>query len=156
MTTYDRYRVLWPDHLGLARGKYLPARIAAKGTGHCASAFALGYDRSLVPAPGSYLLEGLKDVWATMDPDTIKPSWEDDRTAVAVATSISKARRTPLPPGMRCKRRSPTGLISATRSRSASNWRRTSSNPTETEAGSVGKHLARWSTERVRDPIPAA
>jgi len=85
MTTYDRYRVLWPDHLGLARGKYLPARIAAKGTGHCASAFALGYDRSLVPAPGSYLLEGLKDIWATMDPDTIKPSWEDDRTAVAVA-----------------------------------------------------------------------
>lgn len=85
MTAYDRYRVLWPDHLGLARGKYLPARLVEKGTGHCASAFALGYDRSLLPAPGSYLLEGLKDVWATMDPDTIKPSWEDDRTGVAVA-----------------------------------------------------------------------
>lgn len=85
MNAYDRYRVMWPDHLGLARGKYLPARLAEKGTGHCVTTFALGYDRSMIPAPGSYLLEGLKDVWATMDPDSIKPSWEDDRTGVAVA-----------------------------------------------------------------------
>ena len=85
MTDYDRYRVLWPDHLGIARGKYLPARIAGKGTGHCVTTMALGYDRSLIPAPGAYLLEGLKDVWATFDPASIHPSWEDNRTAVAVA-----------------------------------------------------------------------
>ena len=85
MTDFDRYRVLWPDHLGIARGKYLPARIAQNGTGHCASAFALGYDRSMVPAPGSFLLEGLRDVWATLDPASVHPSWEDDRTGVAVA-----------------------------------------------------------------------
>ncbi|MEM9204529.1 MAG: glutamine synthetase, partial [Actinomycetota bacterium] len=85
MTDFDRYRVLWPDYLGIARGKYLPARKAHDGTGHCVTAFGLAYDRSMIPAPGSYLLEGLKDVWATLDPASIHPSWEDDRTGVAVA-----------------------------------------------------------------------
>ena len=81
---YDRIRVLWPDHLGLARGKYLPARLAENGTSHCASTFALGYDRSLIPAPGSYLLEGLRDVVSSYDPAQVRPGWEDDRTGVAV------------------------------------------------------------------------
>lgn len=80
----DRVRVLFPDHLGLARGKYLPVHLAPNGTGHCASLFGLGYDRSMIPAPGSYLLEGLIDVHSTLDPNTLRPSWEDDKTAVAV------------------------------------------------------------------------
>lgn len=84
MTEYDRIRVLWPDHLGIPRGKYLPARLAERGTAHCASTFALGYDRSMIPAPGSYLLDGLKDVLSTFDPDDVRPGWEDDRTGVAV------------------------------------------------------------------------
>ena len=69
MSDYDRIRVLWPDHLGLARGKYLPVHLADRGTGHCVTTFALGYDRSLIPAPGAYLLEGLPDVVASFDPD---------------------------------------------------------------------------------------
>ncbi len=81
---YDRIRVMWPDHLGLPRGKYLPARLAHKGTNHCVSTFALGYDRSMVPAPGSYLLEGLRDALSTFDPAQVHPGWEDDRTGVAV------------------------------------------------------------------------
>ncbi|WP_420639971.1 glutamine synthetase family protein [Candidatus Poriferisocius sp.] len=84
MTNHDRIRVLWPDHLGLARGKYLPLHLADRGTGHCISTFALGYDRSLIPAPGAYLLEGLPDVVATFDPDDVRPSWEDDATGVVV------------------------------------------------------------------------
>ena len=85
LTGRDRVRVMFPDHLGLARGKYLPAQLAPKGTGHCATLYGLGYDRSMIPAPGSYLLEGLIDVDATMDPATLRPGWEDDITAVAVA-----------------------------------------------------------------------
>lgn len=81
---YERIRLLWPDHLGLARGKYLPAHLAEQGTNHCVSTFALGYDRSLIPAPGSYLLEGLRDIHASFDPATVRPGWEDDRTGVAV------------------------------------------------------------------------
>ncbi len=76
---------MFPDHLGLARGKYLPTHLASKGTGHCATLYGLGYDRSMIPAPGSYLLEGLIDVHATMDPATLRTGWEDDNTAVAVA-----------------------------------------------------------------------
>jgi hypothetical protein len=29
---FNRLRVLWPDHLGLARGKYVPASLAEHGT----------------------------------------------------------------------------------------------------------------------------
>ena len=84
MAEYERIRVMWPDHLGLPRGKYLPAAIAERGTGHCATTFALGYDRSLIPAPGAYLLEGLIDVHSTYDPSSVRPGWEDDVTGVAV------------------------------------------------------------------------
>ncbi len=84
-SVYERIRVLWPDHLGLARGKYLPAHLAEEGTNHCVTTFALGYDRSLIPAPGSYLLEGLRDVHAHYDPADVRPGWEDDRTGVVVA-----------------------------------------------------------------------
>lgn len=84
MSEYDRIRVLWPDHLGIARGKYLPIRLAERGTNHCVSTFALGYDRSMIPAPGSYLLEGLRDVKATFDMADVRPGWEDDRTGVVV------------------------------------------------------------------------
>ena len=85
MDGIQRVRVMFPDHLGLARGKYLPEHLAARGTGHCATLYGLGYDRSMIPAPGSYLLEGLIDIHATLDADTLRPSWEDDITAVAVA-----------------------------------------------------------------------
>jgi glutamine synthetase len=81
---YDRIRVLFPDHLGIARGKYLPARLAHKGTGHCTALFGLSYDRSMVPAPGSFLLDGLPDFESNFDPDRVKQGWEDDNTGVAV------------------------------------------------------------------------
>ncbi len=81
----DRVRVMFPDHLGLARGKYLPTHLAERGTGHCTALYGLGYDRSMIPAPGSHLLEGLIDFHATMDSASIRQGWEDDATAVAVA-----------------------------------------------------------------------
>jgi glutamine synthetase len=95
LNAYERIRVMFPDHLGLPRGKYLPPHLVERGTGHCASLFALGYDRSMIPAPGSYLLEGLIDVHATLDPATVRPGWEDDRTAVAVADLAMDGRPYP-------------------------------------------------------------
>jgi glutamine synthetase len=77
--------MLWPDHLGLARGKYLPAKHAPAGSGFCVTTFGLGYDREISDVPGAYMLEGLKDVHASIDLDSVHPSWEDERTAVAVA-----------------------------------------------------------------------
>ena len=79
---YKRIRALFPDHLGLARGKYLPANLAAKGTRHCITLFALGFDRSMVPAPGARLLEGLPDVDLSINMDDVRPGWELDTGVV--------------------------------------------------------------------------
>jgi glutamine synthetase len=85
MTTFDRIRVLWPDHYGLARGKYLPMRLAERGTSHCVTTFGTQYDKTIIPAPGSGLLEGLPDVHAAYEPSQVRQGWEDDRTGVVVA-----------------------------------------------------------------------
>ncbi len=75
----QRVRVLWPDHLGLARGKYIPARLAARGVRHCTGVWALGYDRNMTPGtPGSNLDSGLPDMDATFDVADIRPGWEPD------------------------------------------------------------------------------
>lgn len=76
MTDYHRIRALFPDHLGLARGKYLPAHLAHKGTRHCLSTFALEFDRTMVPAPGAKLLEGLPDCDLTFPMSEVRPSWD--------------------------------------------------------------------------------
>ena len=98
MTDWDRIRVLWPDHLGLARGKYLPARCAHKGTNHCVSVFALGYDRSMVPAPGAYLLEGLPDMHVSFDYADLRKGWEDDATGVVVGDAHMHGEPHPVSP----------------------------------------------------------
>ena len=76
MSDYQRIRALFPDHLGLARGKYLPAHLAHKGTRHCLSVFALNFDRSMVPAPGAKMLEGLPDCDLVLSMNEVRPSWE--------------------------------------------------------------------------------
>jgi len=85
VSNFERVRVLWPDHFGFARGKYIPMRRAQHGARHCITTFALGYDRSMVPTPGAMLLEGMPDMHAVFSLDDLRPSWEDDRTAVVVA-----------------------------------------------------------------------
>ncbi len=81
----DRVRVLWPDHLGLARGKYVPARLAEDGVRHCTGTWALGFDRDMTPyTTGSGWEVGLPDMSATFDASAIKPGWEPN-TRVVVA-----------------------------------------------------------------------
>jgi glutamine synthetase len=83
--SFDRVRVLWPDHLGLARGKYVPASLAVNGTHHCTGTWSLGYDRSMTPGTvGSFWDEGLPDFDATYDMADLRPSWEPG-TRVVVA-----------------------------------------------------------------------
>jgi glutamine synthetase len=83
--TFERIRVLWPDHLGLARGKYVPAHQVARGLRHCTGVWALGYSREMVPgAPGSHFFEGLPDMCARVDETAIRPGWEEG-TGVVVA-----------------------------------------------------------------------
>ena len=75
-TIYDRIRVLFPDHLGLARGKYLPIDHADRGTSHCISLFALGFDREMTPHDGSHMFSGLPDCDLTFSTADVRPGWE--------------------------------------------------------------------------------
>lgn len=86
-TTYDRVRFLWPDHLGLARGKYLSAARAEEGSNHCVALFSLQLNREMEPFPGARY-ESFPDVEARFPIGAIRPGWEKG-TGVVVA-SISK------------------------------------------------------------------
>jgi glutamine synthetase len=81
--TARRLRVLFPDHHGLARGKYVPMRLADRGVRNCLSLFALDFDRTMIPAPGTGLLEGVPDFDVEYSMDDLRPGWEDS-TAVVV------------------------------------------------------------------------
>jgi glutamine synthetase len=88
---FNRLRVLWPDHLGLARGKYVPAALADRGVRHCTGMWALGYDRAMTPnTPGSNWNEGLPDLDATYSLDDLRPGWEAG-TKVVVADLVDKS-----------------------------------------------------------------
>ena len=83
MKAYKRVRVLFSDHLGLARGKYQPIKTAAGGEAKfCISLYGLTYDKQLLPVPGSGLLDGLPDVVAKYKEESIRPSWEADTGVV--------------------------------------------------------------------------
>ena len=62
----QRLRLLFCDHLNLARGKYLPAdKLLADGSSRFAQAlFGVHFDRDLLPAPGSRMMEGAPDMMA--------------------------------------------------------------------------------------------
>ena len=85
MSEYERIRVLFCDHLNLARGKYLPRAIAESGSArHCVGVYAVDYQRALLDAPGSGMREGLPDMEAVFDVDRVRPGWEPG-TGVVVA-----------------------------------------------------------------------
>lgn len=73
----DRLRAVFCDHLSIIRGKYLPSsKIADSDTRFCQSTFGVHYDRDLLPAPGSMMLEGLPDMELRWKLDEIRDSWE--------------------------------------------------------------------------------
>jgi glutamine synthetase len=81
-STPRRLRVMFPDHHGLARGKYIPMRLADQGARNCITLFALDFDRTMIPAPGAMLLEGNPDLDVTYSMDEIRPCWEADTAMV--------------------------------------------------------------------------
>jgi glutamine synthetase len=97
MTDYKRLRVLFPDHLGLARGKYLPAAHATTRVHHCIGTFALNFDRTMTPAPGSKMLEGLPDCTAVYASEAVRQGWEPE-TGVVVADLEFQGKPLPISP----------------------------------------------------------
>ncbi|MFB3052068.1 MAG: glutamine synthetase, partial [Acidimicrobiia bacterium] len=79
---FERLRLLWPDHLGLARGKYLTPDKAESGTAHAISLFTLGFDRVMTPHDGALMMEGLPDCDANFDGSDIRPGWQEGTCVV--------------------------------------------------------------------------
>jgi glutamine synthetase len=83
MPSGERLRLLFCDHLSLARGKYLPAsKIGSGSSRFCQGTFAVTYDKEMQPAPGGKMLEGLPDMDAVYKGDDIRQGWEPDTKVV--------------------------------------------------------------------------
>ncbi|MFT4715098.1 MAG: glutamine synthetase [Paracoccaceae bacterium] len=83
MSKPERLRVLFCDHLNLARGKYVPFKGAVDGgQSFCRSTFGVQFDKDLMPSPGSMMLEGLPDMEARYLGDDIRDSWHESEKVV--------------------------------------------------------------------------
>ena len=72
----SRTRVMFNDMLNLPRGKYVPADVAAGGKiGFARGAFAVSYDRDLLPVPGCGVYDGLPDMDLILDAERRK-GWQ--------------------------------------------------------------------------------
>jgi glutamine synthetase len=93
----SRLRLLFCDHLNLARGKYLPAdKMKADGFSRFSqSTFGVHFDRDLLPSPGSRMLEGAPDMQAFYRKSDIRTGWEPN-TKVVVA-DLQQWDGTPVP-----------------------------------------------------------
>jgi glutamine synthetase len=79
----DRLRVMACDHLNLARSKYIAISKADSGvTRMSQGVFGLTYNRDLIPAPGSLLMEGLGDMELRWNPKDIRDSWVEGEKIV--------------------------------------------------------------------------
>lgn len=94
---FDRVRLLWPDHLGLARGKYLTPQKAEEGTAHCISLFTLGFDREMYPHEGGLFWKGLPDCDATFEQGAIRTGWQEG-TSVVIPDITRGGQPVPLAP----------------------------------------------------------
>ena len=84
-TPPERLRLLFCDHLAIARGKYLPLRAGQGGAARfCRGTFGVTYEKELIPVPGASVLEGLPDMEAVYSADDVRPGWQRN-TRVAIA-----------------------------------------------------------------------
>ena len=73
----DRLRVLFCDHLGLPRGKYLPAsKIGDSASRFARPTFGVHFDKDLLDAPGAMMMEGLPDMECRYRGEDIRESWD--------------------------------------------------------------------------------
>src|SRR3954452_15454901 len=93
----ERLRLLFCDHLNLARGKYLPASKIGDGSSRfCQGVFAIGYDKDLLAAPGSGMRDGLPDMVALYKAADIRAGWEAETRVVVADLAESGGAELPL------------------------------------------------------------
>ncbi|MFM7331918.1 MAG: hypothetical protein ACKO1L_09710, partial [Brachymonas sp.] len=92
----DRLRVLFCDHLAIARGKYIPFKPGKGGVARfCRGTYGVTYEKELIPAPGAMVMEGLPDIELIVDANDVRSSWQAN-TWVAVG-DLRANDGTPLP-----------------------------------------------------------
>ena len=83
-TPNERLRVLFCDHLAIARGKYIPHRPGRGGAARfCRGTFGVTYEKELIPVPGAMVLDGLPDMEAVFGADDVRPGWQKN-TRIAI------------------------------------------------------------------------
>ena len=98
MSEFTRIRPMFADHLGLARGKYLPVAHAGHGTKHCMTLFAQHYDKQMsATAPHTGFFEGMPDMEAVFDVAQATPGW-DAGVGVVVADLVRDGELVPWAP----------------------------------------------------------
>ena len=82
--TNERLRLLFCDHLNLARGKYLPAdKMKADGASRFSqSLYGVHFDRDLLPSPGSRMMDGAPDMQAFYRQTDIRQGWQENTRVV--------------------------------------------------------------------------
>lgn len=76
MGEIHRTRAMFNDMLNLPRGKYVPVDVAAGGKiGFARGAFAVSFDRDLLPIPGCGVYDGLPDMDLVLD-KTRRKGWQ--------------------------------------------------------------------------------
>ena len=95
--TNERLRLLFCDHLNLARGKYLPAdKMKADGASRFSqSLYGVHFDRDLLPSPGSRMMDGAPDMVAVYKKADIRKGWQDNTKLVV--GDLQQADGSPLP-----------------------------------------------------------
>ena len=92
----ERLRVLFCDHLAIARGKYVPLRPGRGGAARfCRGTFGVTYEKELIPVPGAMVLEGLPDMEAVYRAEDVRPGWQPG-TRIAIG-DLKANDGTPLP-----------------------------------------------------------
>lgn len=80
----QRLRLLFCDHLNIARGKVLPAdKMQSNGASRFSqSLYGVHFDRDLLPAPGCRMMDGAPDMQAVYRKAEIRSGWEHDTKVV--------------------------------------------------------------------------
>jgi glutamine synthetase len=97
-TKGKRLRLLYPDVLGLERGKYLFGDVAEAGhSGFCIGVYPLTHDREILMVPNAQFDVGLHDIDVMLDRTTLRPGWETN-TVVGIGDATVHCEPVPIDP----------------------------------------------------------